>query len=253
MLAAYIDETGHPEQETGIFGFAGFIGRIKDWTNFEQQWRRSCPDHLYPFHMTKFVNAKLPDASQRLVLGGLLPAITQNNLVPFETIVSLSEYHSLKARQKKKIGNLYYVMLAHVMNQIGFAVLGAAENSNGPMPSMPNVSITFAKSEFSGRAAEWWWESKGSGLGASLAAIVSGLLIDRISVGKPEEVIPLQAADLWAYELGHHYRYILPNKKPIRWPFKEINQLPAMQGVAKRSYSVLTNDQLLASGYATLV
>ncbi|HKW33317.1 MAG TPA: hypothetical protein VJN92_09960 [Candidatus Acidoferrum sp.] len=35
------------------------------------------------------------------------------------------------------------------------------------------------------------------------------------------ECTPLQAADLWAYELGHHFERIRPQGKPPRWAFKE--------------------------------
>jgi len=32
---------------------------------------------------------------------------------------------------------------------------------------------------------------------------------------------PLQAADLWAYELGHHFERIRPDERPARWAFRE--------------------------------
>jgi hypothetical protein len=250
VIAAYIDETGHPTQRTGVFAFAGFMARVGDWKNFEHQWRSACPDDLFPFHMMNFVRTRLPETRRREILGGLISCITQNNLVPFATIVTLSEYHSLGVSDRKRVGNLYYVALAHLMSQVGVAVLGAVDSSTGPFPSMPRVSVIFAKSEFSGRALDWWWESKTSGLGRPLAALVSGMLIEKIAVGRPEEEIPLQAADLWAYELGHHHRSIRPQKRAARWPFDQINQLPAVLGVAAPSHCALTNDLLLASEYA---
>jgi hypothetical protein len=35
----------------------------------------------------------------------------------------------------------------------------------------------------------------------------------------PQDCTPLQAADLWAYELGHHFDRIRPSARAPRWPF----------------------------------
>lgn len=37
----------------------------------------------------------------------------------------------------------------------------------------------------------------------------------------PKDCTPLQAADLWAYELGHHFDRIRPEGKRPRWAFRE--------------------------------
>ena len=41
----------------------------------------------------------------------------------------------------------------------------------------------------------------------------------------PQDCTPLQAADLWAYELGHHFERIRPEGKPARWAFKEFAKM----------------------------
>jgi hypothetical protein len=43
--------------------------------------------------------------------------------------------------------------------------------------------------------------------------------------GNPKDFLPLQAADLWAYELGHHFEIIRPAKKAHRWPFQQFVQM----------------------------
>ena len=37
----------------------------------------------------------------------------------------------------------------------------------------------------------------------------------------PQDCTPLQAADLWAYELGHHFERIRPSAREARWPFRQ--------------------------------
>jgi len=41
----------------------------------------------------------------------------------------------------------------------------------------------------------------------------------------PKDCTPLQAADLWAYELGHHFERIRAQGRPPRWAFKEFVQM----------------------------
>lgn len=41
----------------------------------------------------------------------------------------------------------------------------------------------------------------------------------------PRDCTPLQAADLWAYELGHHFERIRPSGKDLRWPFHQFVKL----------------------------
>src|SRR5262249_33051947 len=42
---------------------------------------------------------------------------------------------------------------------------------------------------------------------------------------KPKDCTPLQAADLWAYELGHHFEVIRPAGREPRWPFKQFVEM----------------------------
>jgi len=41
----------------------------------------------------------------------------------------------------------------------------------------------------------------------------------------PKDCTPLQAADLWAYELGHHFERIRPEGKPPRWAFRQFVEM----------------------------
>jgi hypothetical protein len=251
-LTAYIDETGHPSHKEGVLGFAGFIAANEDWSTFQQEWRAVCPGKFFPFHMRQFVKKARSASERRDVLAALMGCIARNKLVPHATVVPLDKYHSLSAPDRKTIGNLYYVGLAQLMNQIGSAVL-AAIDTNDVIPIMPRVSVVFAKGEYSGRAVESWWDSKASGMGSPLAAPLSGMLIEKISVSTPSETIPLQAADVWAWELGHYHRVIRPKDKALTQVFDGITQLPNVKGVAERSYVVMDNDLLLLSDDVTLI
>ena len=251
-LTAYIDETGHPSHKEGVLGFAGFIAANEDWSTFQQEWRAACPGKFFPFHMRQFVKKTISASEHRDVLAVLMGCIARNKLVPHATVVPLVKYHSLAAPDRTRIGNLYYVALAQLMNQIGSAVLAATDTSD-VIPIMPRVSVVFAKSQYSGRALEWWWDSKASGMGSPLAALLSGVLIEKISVRTPSETIPLQAADVWAWELGHYHRVIRPKDKTLTQIFDGINQLPNVKGVAERSYVMMDNDLLLQSDHVTLI
>ncbi len=43
--------------------------------------------------------------------------------------------------------------------------------------------------------------------------------------GEPKDHTPLQAADLWAYELGHHFERIRPDGRKPRWAFQQFVEM----------------------------
>jgi hypothetical protein len=56
MFTAYFDASGTPK--TSVLTMAGFVGRIKKWTDFESDWRGLLPAGVTMFHMTDFASSK---------------------------------------------------------------------------------------------------------------------------------------------------------------------------------------------------
>ena len=79
--------------------------------------------------------------------------------------------------------------------------------------------------------------------------MLSSLFIESIAVESPKTITELQAADLWVYEVGRHFEYVLPKRKKSRWAFQQLCSLPGVEGVAEPSFEVLGRD-LMARGNA---
>ncbi len=72
-----------------------------------------------------------------------------------------------------------------------------------------------------------------------------GHCMSSFAPGDPKDYTPLEAADLWAYELGRHFEYILPNDKKWRWPFREILQHALKKGGGHRFFQLCDKDFML--------
>ena len=246
-FCAFADEMGHPDDPNRrVFGFGGFVAKSKNWESFCNQWRAVRASETVPFHMADFAQRRgfffgWAEGRRRALLNDLVTVIKQNDLIPIFTVILLSDYRSLRKTTKKKIGDIYWFVLSHFFSQVAFSVLSAQPCSL--FAPQPRVSIVFAKSEFSGRANKSWWQTKSSGMGP-LSAVLSSLFIELVFVETPNTTLELQAADLWAYEVGRHFEFVLPNEKESRWAFQQLSSLPAVEGVAKPSFEVLSKDTM---------
>ena len=230
VIIAYADETGHPcDPDRHIFGFGGFIGRVANWESFAVAWQDICPPEFYPFHMTEFVRqTHRNDERQRAVLGPLVGLIRGSQIVPISVFCHVPDFREAdKPLTDKEGGELYQAILGHFFCQVGVSVLGAQElDPPSGVPRLPSVSIVFAQRKFAGMVCNWWDEHRELGTGP-LSTLVSGLMIRSVSVATPETVVPLQAADLWAWEVGHHYE-----KGKPRWTYDQIREMAVIPGLA---------------------
>lgn len=219
MLATYADETGHFHDPNKSFvGLAGFLGQSIKWDRFDAEWRQVCAEEGVerPFHMADFAACteqfkswKGDRVRRERLLGRLIETITNADAYPIGAIVSIEDFRSLTEQQKLALGSdPYYVAFQAVTHQMAFA--GALMT----WPPEP-ISMVYARlKRYTSRAEEIWDAIK--------AYNIYGNWMSSFTPGDPTQYTPLEAADLWAYELGHHFEYIQPNARPWRWPLKEI-------------------------------
>lgn len=193
MLTGYMDETGHSKDERQRFvGVAGLVAPAENWEAFERKWKETLSVFKIPyFHMKDFANRRRyfegwSELKRKKLYGKLMRIIATTHPFPVGAIVSLDDYRSFSAEDRKLMEDPYHFCL------MGCVYLPAWRTEN----ASPDVRIAIIFSEQS--------EFKN----------MAGLLLDDFKQNNAEgkrfdppvfrdmkTVVPLQSADIVAYEL----------------------------------------------------
>jgi hypothetical protein len=228
MLHAYADETGSASDPSRThIGMGGLLARSEKWIEFDASWRSVCADEgvFLPFHMkefasrekkSQFANSKWADEKPRRLLARLLDVIDATGAIPVGAVINVPDFNSLSKECQTRLGGAhkepYYVAFQECTHQL------ALENAAFQFPPEP-VSMFYAKlKKFTGEAGELWNAIQG-------ANTLYGPLMNSFTPGDPRDLPALQAADIWAYELGRHFQYVVPNRKPHRYAFRRFVEM----------------------------
>jgi hypothetical protein len=213
MLATYADETGHYyDPKKRFVGVAGLLSESGKWERFDGEWEKTCRDEGVnePFHMVDFAASrkhfeswKGDDIRRMRLLDRLVAAIKNADAYPIGAVVPIEDFNSLTEEQRVSLGSdPYYVAFQQVTDQMMMA---------GALTTYPpqTVSMVYAyQREYTGKGERLWNAIKEHN--------VFGPLMASYTPGTPGDYRPLQAADLWAYELGAYWH------GKNRWAFREI-------------------------------
>jgi hypothetical protein len=225
-FGSYCDEFGSPKDPHKKFmGIAGLLGWSDNWRRFTEEWDEClCAECIpKPFHMTDFVHHTERFSAKRWenqdertrVLDLLLSIIKRAEVIPIAAAVVLRDYYGLTHEQQQLCRDPYYLAFQAVTFNIAFAAasinlsLGIehakadVEREKASLPleeydylSPASVSMVYAKlRKFTGPAEELWNTMK--------AVNMIGRWMGSYTPADPADCAPLQAADIWAYSLGH--------------------------------------------------
>ena len=241
-MISYADETGHskdPNKE--VVGIGALLASLEKWAIFDAEWKRVLREHnvAEPFHMkdfsafkSQFASADWSEHNRRRLLGELMSVIEAADVVPIGAVVFIKDFHSLSAAQQQQLVDPYFVAFQFVTYNLGMAA-GLLN-----FPPIPAKMIYARQSEYSGRARDLWRVFKA-------ANPLVGMSMGSYEEGDPTHQSPLQAADLWAYELGRHFQYVLPQRKPWRWAMKKLVYLGMRNGPGNQLFTSFNRDDLL--------
>jgi hypothetical protein len=232
-FSSYCDEFGHPDDPNKKYmGIAGLLGWSDNWKMFTDEWEECLRVEKipHPFHMTDFVHHSERFSSRRWedrtersrVLDLLLNIIKKADVIPIGATVVLKDYKELTREQQSLCKSPYYLAFQAVTSNMGFAAASMdlsmeiakakadveAENAGLPVdpsyiPSPAIISMVYAKlKKYTGPAEQLW--------NAIRDANMFGRWMGSYTVGDPADSPPLQAADIWAYSLGHLGEYRPP-------------------------------------------
>ncbi len=239
MLSAYFDETGHSRDPRKSFvGMAGFLARADAWERFDSEWRQVCDSAnvKMPFHMTDFAHCRgqfrnWQEDGRKKLLSRLIDVIGRTKAIPVGAIVSVRDFQGLGDKQRSELRDPYYIAFQECTYNLAFAAAITSPEEK--------VAMVYAKQrEFTGGAEELWYAIKKHNP-------LVGYWMNSYTPAEPVDFTPLQTADLWAYELGHHFEYILPNAKDWRYAFERIVRLAIEVSAGHRFFTYLDRREML--------
>lgn len=228
-LTAYFDETGHADDpQLSFVGMAGFVAPHAAWMNFEEQWKDALRNaHLSePFHMKDFAHSvgqfeswKGKEEDRKLLLSRLVEIIRGTGATPIGAAVSLRDFETLTPVQRLGFRGPYYICFQTCTR--GAAIEAVFEDQAERVTMVYAFNGEYGTNRDGGAEKLWQAIRKYVTLGCNLR--------DRMGSYKsstPSDSYPLQAADLFAYELCHEFenRIKRPNDR-MRWPLRQIMRM----------------------------
>ena len=240
-LTAYFDESGHIKDPNPHFtGMSGFVAPSTIWKKVEERWSSVVCAPPYslkgPFHMREFVHGcgqfKGWDKSQKDSLyQSLIAILVEAELVPTGCIVSTSDFESLNSNQQTLLRSSYFTALQE-------CIRGATTQALALEPE--TVDMVFAEqTEYGTVEARGEDNPDNAGTTEILYYAIKrnlpiiGQYMGEYSSGSPEDLIPLQAADVLAYEMTKEYENIVNTERRIRESFKELMRLGGKRPLIK--------------------
>jgi hypothetical protein len=240
MLSSYCDEFGHADDPTKrVMGVAGLLARSEAWAQFVSEWDTICDEEEVPkpFHMVDFVHQKedfktgWESEDKRLrVLDRLLSAIEKIQAMPIGAAVVLDDFRNLGDSERERLRSPYFIAFQQVTYDMAFATALV-----GPQEK---VSMVYAKlKKFTGPAEELW--------NAIKKANLVGYWMDKYTPAEPLQARPLQAADIWAYSLGHHGEHNPPKKKEAQLAYQRLVSMALSNVEGPRFFTYFDRRHLL--------
>jgi hypothetical protein len=230
-LTSYMDETGHSDDPNFHFaGMAGFVAPAEHWKAFGEYWQTVLDmfELKEPFHMKHFAHSqgqfkdwKGKEERRKSLYGALVSGIVAFQPIPVGVVVSIEAFRSLSERQQQMFLDPYYVAFQRCSR--GAATIGMCADDPEPVAMVYSYNKEFGATELqepysvdqAGRAVQLWHAMKeNTDFGKWMGAYGSS---------SPTDLVHLQAADLFAYELAKEFENLLTRPKdPMRWGLRQI-------------------------------
>ena len=236
MLTAYFDESG-TEQRSPYYVVAGYVGKDEQWARFSDEWRGVLSRYgIDFFHMTDFENRQkqfrsLKKDERQCMLNSLTTFMRLRTLAAFPGVVLKSDYdEAIPAAHREEIGRPYHICASICMKSLG----QWAEKHGHQEP----ITYVFEKGA----------EHSGDVLEAHTKALKDPKMRSKFRLGElrfadKREAIPLQAADILAYEVWKDTcNKASGSPRSERWPLHRLSgSVIAIMQADKQSLLDLVN------------
>lgn len=231
MLTAYADETGHSRDEQQKFvGMAGLLAPALNWEAFERKWKATLASKEFNipyFHMKEFAHSKETfkdwegnERRRRKLFGRLMLHIETALALPFGVIIPMDELRKFTKEQQELLLDPYFLCFQSVTA----ACTTFLDFHN--LPKEEKIALVFSEQgEFKNRALQIY----------DGVMKLEGTSIHR-STSSPtfrdmREIVPLQAADIVAYEMYKEFeRHLYKPNAETRFGYKRIVKMSQRLG-----------------------
>lgn len=233
MLTAYVDESGHSSDPLARFvGLGGLVAPVSRWEKFTDDWQAALDEFIdgKEFHMKQYVCVPgvgpyegWDKKRREEFMAKLVGAIVESEAQPVAAVVSLDARAALHPLHQEFFGDPYFTAFQQVTRGLSLAAIPREFPSEAETVSMVYayqnefgaITTGAARPQNQGRAEALWHAIK--------QKTDFGQWMGGYSSDTPKNMLPLQAADLFAYEITHEFENQL--KRPhlgMRWPLKQI-------------------------------
>jgi hypothetical protein len=233
MLTTYLDETGHSRNEHQKFvGIAGLMAKAEGWRRFEIQWKKTLKKFNVPYiHMRE--RATLfkgwPKSKLDTLSAILWEIIREAKAIPLGSIIPMDDFRALEPELRKYLIDPYYLAMQNCVSLATIPALpGAREFKHARVAMVFSDQVEFkneAMRLYGAIEKEWNEPILGRG------NVVPHLNVQKDRVDPPvfrdmRVLLPLQAADMVAYEIYKEYEreYYKLTRKP-RYGYLQIERL----------------------------
>jgi hypothetical protein len=227
MLTSYLDETGDSKDDKQKFnGMAGLVAPAENWEVFEQKWKAVLKTFGLPYiHMSEIrtLTRGWSEAKVEKLFGKLWKIIKSVKALPVGSTIPMDDYNPLKVQLKKYFRDPYYIAMQNCIQFTAELVEPVAI----PTPDSPRVAMIFDdKVEFRNNAQQLY--------DAAIKKVGMGNLVDPPAFRNMRRVVPLQAADMIAYETYKEYdRVYYKRSGKARFGWDQIEGIYRSSGIAE--------------------
>jgi hypothetical protein len=244
MLTAYLDETGDSKDRAQrIVGMGGLLAPTDMWDQFELRWNRALKEFQIPyFHMREFAHStgvfedwKGKETKRRKLFGKLIKAMEMAYPIPIGATVPKDVYDSTFSQYPDfEKEDPYHRTLHYCVNG-----LAALRITMGCVDDSETVALVLSQHEqFKSYVLRHY-----DRLTKELPHLQK---ISSISFADMRQIVPLQAADVVAYELKkEHERRLCEPQKPSRYGYQRLIKMTSRHTALKIPMFYFLDETLL--------
>jgi len=220
MLTAYMDETGHSQDQNSKFnGMAGLMTKEENWIVYEREWSKILKHFKIPYvHMSeKKLFAAMSDAQKKDLSRCVWEIIKGIEALPIGSIIPMDDYRPLEDRLSVNIVDPYYLAMHDCMRFASVFALRGPFESNTDL----RVALVFSDQvEFKHEGLRMF-----DGVKKAWADEMKIDLIDSPIFRDMRKVTPLQAADVVAFEIYKEFdRVYYQRDRPPRYGYERLEE-----------------------------